>query len=62
MTPHLQPQHSGHYFRVKGFDEWRDDPDETAFVAYRHSRKHVRINAVFWDGHARRRTARTSRR
>jgi prepilin-type N-terminal cleavage/methylation domain-containing protein/prepilin-type processing-associated H-X9-DG protein len=52
MTPHLQPQHSGHYFRVQGFDEWRDDPDETAFVAYRHGKKHDRINVVFWDGHA----------
>jgi hypothetical protein len=31
MTPHLQPQHSGHYFRVHGFDEWRDEEDETAW-------------------------------
>jgi prepilin-type processing-associated H-X9-DG protein/prepilin-type N-terminal cleavage/methylation domain-containing protein len=52
MTPHLQPQHSGHYFRVAGFDEFRDEPDETAFVAYRHGKKHDRINVVFWDGHA----------
>jgi prepilin-type processing-associated H-X9-DG protein len=52
MTPHLQPQHSAHFFRVQGFDEWRDQPDETAFVAYRHSPRHDRINVVFWDGHA----------
>ncbi|MEZ0264094.1 MAG: type II secretion system protein [Phycisphaerae bacterium] len=52
MTPHLQPQHSAHYFRVDGFDERRDAEDETAFVAYRHSSRNDRINVVFWDGHA----------
>ena len=52
MTPLLQPQHSAHFFRVQGFDEWRDEPDETAYAAYRHSPRHDRINVVFWDGHA----------
>jgi prepilin-type N-terminal cleavage/methylation domain-containing protein/prepilin-type processing-associated H-X9-DG protein len=51
MTPHLQPQNSGHYYRIAGYDDHRDD-EETAYVAYRHSPRHDRINVVFWDGHA----------
>ena len=52
MTPHVQPQQSAHYTKVEGFDERRDDEDETAYVAYRHSKRNDRINVAFWDGHA----------
>jgi prepilin-type N-terminal cleavage/methylation domain-containing protein/prepilin-type processing-associated H-X9-DG protein len=50
MTPHLQPQHSNHYFKVDGYNDTRDD-EETAYVAYRHGKNHEVINVVFWDGH-----------
>jgi prepilin-type N-terminal cleavage/methylation domain-containing protein/prepilin-type processing-associated H-X9-DG protein len=50
MTPHLQPQNSNHYYKVAGYDDTRDD-EETAYVAYRHGRRHDVINVVFWDGH-----------
>jgi prepilin-type N-terminal cleavage/methylation domain-containing protein/prepilin-type processing-associated H-X9-DG protein len=50
MTPHLQPQHSSHYYRVDGYNDTRDE-EETAFVAYRHGKNHDVINVVFWDGH-----------
>ncbi len=50
LTPHLQPQHSNHYFMIPGYDDTRD-PGETTFVAYRHSKLHDIINICFWDGH-----------
>lgn len=55
MTAHMQPQHSQHYMRVAGYDEYRSssDPDPpTAFIAYRHARSKDRVNVCFWDGHA----------
>lgn len=51
LTPHLQPQHSNHYFQVTGYDDHRD-ADDTAYIAYRHGREHDVVNVVFWDGHA----------
>jgi prepilin-type N-terminal cleavage/methylation domain-containing protein/prepilin-type processing-associated H-X9-DG protein len=50
LTPHLQPQHSSHYFQVDGYGDHRD-AGETAFVAYRHSKRHDVVNVCFWDGH-----------
>ncbi|MDB5334184.1 MAG: hypothetical protein JWP03_5335 [Phycisphaerales bacterium] len=50
LTPHLQPQHSSHYFRVDGYNDQRD-PAETAYIAYRHSKRHDVVNVCFWDGH-----------
>ena len=55
MTPHLQPQHSEHYFKMAGFDDWRDpsgDESTNAYAAYRHGNNRDRINVNFWDGHA----------
>jgi prepilin-type N-terminal cleavage/methylation domain-containing protein/prepilin-type processing-associated H-X9-DG protein len=61
MTQFVQPQHSQHYYRVKDWDDLKDDSDvdtagEKAYPAYRHSRDKkvdsAQINIVFWDGHA----------
>ena len=51
MTPHMQPQHSNHYYLVDGYDEHRDT-DDVAYIAYRHSKSADQVNIVFWDGHA----------
>jgi prepilin-type N-terminal cleavage/methylation domain-containing protein len=37
MTPHLQPQHSNHYFKYQQYDDHRESED-TAYIAYRHTR------------------------
>jgi prepilin-type N-terminal cleavage/methylation domain-containing protein/prepilin-type processing-associated H-X9-DG protein len=50
MTPQLQPQHSNHYFLFGGYDDHRESED-TAYVAYRHSKTHDLVNICFWDGH-----------
>jgi len=57
MTQFVQPQHSDHYFKIKGYDEFKDDATddgvaEASYPAYRHSRAHDQVNIVFWDGHA----------
>ena len=55
MTPHLQPQHSQHYYKLAGYDDYREDGADdppTAYVAYRHGAKRDLINVTFWDGHA----------
>jgi prepilin-type N-terminal cleavage/methylation domain-containing protein/prepilin-type processing-associated H-X9-DG protein len=60
MSPHIQPQHSDHYFKIGGFDEIRSTADddgvnEDTYVAYRHNKDKIGdaglINIVFWDGH-----------
>lgn len=54
MTPLLQPQNSDHYFKVTGFDDFRDpsgDEDTNAYIAYRHGARRGQTNIAFWDGH-----------
>jgi prepilin-type N-terminal cleavage/methylation domain-containing protein/prepilin-type processing-associated H-X9-DG protein len=62
MSPHIQPQHSDHYFKIQGYDELRSTADddgvnEDTYIAYRHSGRDKKsdnalINICFWDGHA----------
>jgi len=61
MTNTVQPQHSNHYYRIKGYEDFKDGADsdganEATYCAYRHGRDKksdsAQINVVFWDGHA----------
>ena len=60
MTQFVQPQHSGHYYLINGYDDWKDNADsdgvaEATYPAYRHARDKkspaAQINVCFWDGH-----------
>jgi len=60
MTQFVQPQHSGNYYVIAGYDDLKDDDSsdgvaEATYPAYRHARDKksnaAQINVVFWDGH-----------
>jgi prepilin-type N-terminal cleavage/methylation domain-containing protein/prepilin-type processing-associated H-X9-DG protein len=61
MTPFVQPQVSNHYYKIQGFEDWKDDATsdgqtEDTYTAYRHAKdkksNSAQVNIVFWDGHA----------